>query len=216
VGAQTCINFNGNMIPYFPCQRGLRQGDPLSPFMFDLVTDALCQILIRGRDAGLIQDLGPVLDNGHNIINFHYADDTIFFLKADSKCVEIVLWSLYAFEALTGIKINFSKTELIPLNLSQEEASELASLVGCSLSQFSLKYLGVLLSDSKLKCKDWQPIIEKIQNKMPNWKGTLLSMGGRLVLLDSVLSATPLYMLSLYKVLVKIRKKMDSIRCQFL
>jgi hypothetical protein len=51
---------------------------------------------------------------------------------------------------------------------------------------------------------------------MPNWKGTLLSMGGRLVLLDSVLSATPLYMLSLYKVPVKIRKKMDSIICQFL
>jgi Reverse transcriptase (RNA-dependent DNA polymerase) len=81
VGAQTCINFNGNLTPYFPCQRGFRQGDPLSPFMFDLVTDALCQIIIRGRDAGLIQGLGPVLDNGHNIINFHYTDDTIFFLK---------------------------------------------------------------------------------------------------------------------------------------
>jgi hypothetical protein len=68
--------------------------------MFDLVTDVLCQILIRGRDAGLIQGLGPVLDNGHRIINFYYADDTIFFLEADRKCVETVLWSLYAFETL--------------------------------------------------------------------------------------------------------------------
>jgi hypothetical protein len=42
VGAQTCINFNSNLTPYFQCQRDLRQEDPLSPFMFDLVTDVLC------------------------------------------------------------------------------------------------------------------------------------------------------------------------------
>jgi Reverse transcriptase (RNA-dependent DNA polymerase) len=77
MGAQTCIKFNGNLTPYFSCKRGLRQGDPLSPFILDLVTDALCQLLIRGRDASLIQV--PVFDNGHRIINFHYDDDTIFF-----------------------------------------------------------------------------------------------------------------------------------------
>jgi hypothetical protein len=77
-----------------------------------------------------------------------------FFLKVDRKCVEIVLWALYAFETLSRIKINFSKTEIILLNLSQEEASMLVSLVGCTLSKFPLKYLGVLLSDFKLKCRD--------------------------------------------------------------
>jgi Reverse transcriptase (RNA-dependent DNA polymerase) len=81
IGAQTCIDFNGSMTQYFQCRRGLRQGDPLSPFLFDLVTDALCQIVQRGRDASLIQDLCPVLDDGHKVINFHYAGDTIFFSK---------------------------------------------------------------------------------------------------------------------------------------
>jgi hypothetical protein len=136
--------------------------------MFDLVTDALCQLLIRGRDTRLVQGLGPVLKNSHTIINFHYADDTIFFLEVDRTYVETVLWSLYAFEILSEIKINFSKTEIIPPNLSQEEASMLASLIGCTLSKFLLKYLGVPLSDSKLKCRDQQPIIDKIKNKIPN------------------------------------------------
>jgi hypothetical protein len=59
------------------------------------------------------------------------------------------------------------------------------SLIGCNLSTFSLKYLGIPLSDSKLKISDWQGIIDKVHKKIPNWKGSLLSIGGRIVLLDS-------------------------------
>jgi Reverse transcriptase (RNA-dependent DNA polymerase) len=47
-GSNTCININGNPSHYFYCKRGLRQGDPLSSFLFDLVTDVLCQFLLRG------------------------------------------------------------------------------------------------------------------------------------------------------------------------
>jgi Reverse transcriptase (RNA-dependent DNA polymerase) len=78
-GAQTCINFNGSLTSYFTCKRGLRQGDPLSPLMFDLVTDTLCQILTRGKNVGIIEGLGPMLETGFMITNFLYADDTVFF-----------------------------------------------------------------------------------------------------------------------------------------
>jgi hypothetical protein len=101
--------------------------------------------------------------------------------------------------------------------VSEEEAVDLASLVGCKLSTFPLKYLGVPLSDVKLKNSGCQYHIDKVQQKKTLiGKGSLLSMGGGVVQLDSVLSATPLYMLSLYKMPVKIKKKLDSIRCQFL
>jgi hypothetical protein len=132
------------------------------------------------------------------------------------KCLDATLLALYAFEALSGIKINFGKTELIPVNLSSDEAHMFAALAGCKLSQFPLQYLGVPLSDKKLSCADWNGVIDKVQKKLPNWKGALLSIGGRIVLINSVLSSTPLYMLSLYKMPVKIRKKLDRIRCQFL
>jgi hypothetical protein len=91
-----------------------------------------------------------------------------------------------------------------------------AALAGCKLSQFPLKYLGVSLSDKKLSYAEWNGVIDKVQKKLPNWKGALLSIGGRIVLINSVLSSTPLYMLSLYKMPVKIKKKLDRIRCQFL
>jgi Reverse transcriptase (RNA-dependent DNA polymerase) len=82
VSAQTCVNFDDSLTPYFQYKRGLRQGNSLSPFLFDLITDALCQILKRGRDAGFIQGLGLELNNGHKIINFYYADDIIFLFTS--------------------------------------------------------------------------------------------------------------------------------------
>jgi hypothetical protein len=132
------------------------------------------------------------------------------------KCLDATLLDLHAFEALPGIKINFGKTELILVNLPSEEAQMFAALADCKLSQFPLNYLGVPLSDKKLSCSEWNGVIEKVQRKLPNWKGALLSIGGRLVLINSVLSSTPLYMLSLYKMPVKIKIKLDSIRCHFL
>jgi hypothetical protein len=66
---------------------------------------------------------------------------------------------------LSRIRINYNKTELILLNLSQEEAAGLASLVGCKLFTFPLKYLGVPLSDDKLKNNDWKDLIDKVQQK---------------------------------------------------
>jgi hypothetical protein len=72
--------------------------------------------------------------------------------------------ALYAFEALSEIKINFIKTEMIPM----EEANILAALVGCKISFFPLKYLRAPLFDGKLKLHDWHAIIDKVQQKISN------------------------------------------------
>jgi Reverse transcriptase (RNA-dependent DNA polymerase) len=92
VGAKTCVNLNGNLTQYVQCKRGIKQENPLSPFLFDLVTNTLCQLLIGGNELALLNGLGHVLADEKQIINFHYVDDIIFcFLRADPKCVEIVL-----------------------------------------------------------------------------------------------------------------------------
>jgi hypothetical protein len=63
-----------------------------------------------------------VLNDGFSCTHFLYADETIFFLKADIKNIDAVLWALYIFEALSDIKINYSKITLIPINLGHAEA----------------------------------------------------------------------------------------------
>jgi hypothetical protein len=78
-------------------------------------------------------------------------------------------------EALRGYAFTqgpaLNKTELLPLNLDNEEIIMLAAVTGCKLSTFPLQYLGVPLSDKKLKSSNWQGIIDKVQDKTQNWKG---------------------------------------------
>lgn len=100
---------------------------------------------------------------------------------------------MVAFEGLSGIKINMSKTELIPINIGQEEASVMAAILGCKKSSFPIKYLGLPLHDRKLRIKDWDFVTDKIVKKLPNWSGLMLSSGGRLTMVNSFISAVPLY-----------------------
>jgi hypothetical protein len=183
--------------------------------LFVLVTDALCQILLRGQQLHIIKGLGLVLHNDLTCSHFLYVDDMIFFLQAEFSNIEVVVWALIVFEALSDIKINYNKTKLVSLNLPAEEASQLATVLGCKISSFPLRYLEVPLSDKKMRKCDWDIMLDKISHKLTNWRGALLSFGGRLTMINVVLSAVPLYTLSLYKMPVLIRKIMDKICCQF-
>jgi hypothetical protein len=168
----------------------------------------------RGTYLNLIQGLGPI-STGHKCSHFLYADDTIFFLPADSGIIENVKWALVAFESLTGIKVNYDKIEMMPMNLTGEENHQYGALIGYNISHFPIIYFGLSLHDRTLRVSDWNGVVAKIRNKLENWKGTLLSLGGRLIMVNIILFAVPLYMLSLYKLHVKVRKKINTIRCRF-
>ena len=79
-GGRVCININGQNGPYFKTHRGLRQGDPLSPLLFNLAVDALDHILEKAKKN--IKGLVPHLVSG-GITHLQYADDTIIFVNND-------------------------------------------------------------------------------------------------------------------------------------
>ncbi|KAJ4747435.1 RNA-directed DNA polymerase (reverse transcriptase)-related family protein [Rhynchospora pubera] len=212
----TCILFNGTPSIYFPCKRGLRQGDPLSPFLFNIAADTLARMFHRGRQAQIIHGLGPSILNNIPITNIHYADDIIFFLQANVYNIEHVKWAMLLFEALTGIKINFSKTELIGINIDESLCHHLAQVFGCKVGSLPLHYLGIPLHYRKLTNSDWSCVVDKVSSKLQQWKGAFLSIGGRLILVNSVLSAVPLYTLSMYKMPENVKKQINIIRRTFL
>jgi Reverse transcriptase (RNA-dependent DNA polymerase) len=152
VSGQTSLNINGYITPYFKCKKGLRQGDPLSPFLFNLVADTLSTILSRAKTLGYITGLGNF--EGNNLINLNFADDTLIFLAPDSKIIDAFKLLLLGFENLSGLKINFTKSEIVPLNLTKEEGIQYNNILGCKVSSFSITYLGVPLHWYKLKNKD--------------------------------------------------------------
>src|SRR6266508_4903614 len=98
--------------------KGLRQGDPLSPILFNMVVDMLAILIDRAKEQGHVSGAIPHLVNDGLFI-LQYVDDIILFMDNDLEQAENMKLMLFAFEQLSGLKINFHTSELIFLGLQR-------------------------------------------------------------------------------------------------
>jgi hypothetical protein len=103
------------------------------------------------------------------------------------------------YERISGMRINFHKSELVPLNLEQNKAHWLAHIFSYPLGSFPIKYLGVPLHYDNLTREDIQPLVDKILKKIAGWRGRLLSLAARAMLIKTCLASIPVYLLSFIK-----------------
>ena len=115
---------------YFQTRKGLRQGDPLSPILFNIVADMLAIIIEHAKIDGQIEGVVPhLVDGGLSILQ--YADDTILFMEHDLEKARNLKLILSAFEQLSGLKINFHKSELFCFGEALDDAALYTELFGC-------------------------------------------------------------------------------------
>jgi hypothetical protein len=113
---------------------------------------------------------------------------------------ENLKWILVDFELLLGMRVNYQKSELIPINIEHEGESETFSRIfGCPVGNFPIKYLGIYLHYNKLRREDLQPLIDKIIKRIAGWRGKLLTHAGRMVLIKTCIASIPVYLLSFFK-----------------
>ncbi|WVZ82089.1 LOW QUALITY PROTEIN: hypothetical protein U9M48_029391 [Paspalum notatum var. saurae] len=122
---------------------------------------------------------------------------------------------LCLFEQLSGLKINFHKSEIFCFGQAKEQATLYEVLFGCKLGSYPFRYLGLPMHVKKLRNRDWKLIEDRIEKRLGNWKGKLLSYGGRLVLLNSVLSSLPMFMLSFFEIPRGVLEKIEYFRSRF-
>jgi hypothetical protein len=107
----------------------------------------------------------------------------LLFLENNLDKAANLKWLLVCFEQLSGMKINYDKSDLLVLGMDEERANEFAKIFCCKRSDFPIKYLGVPLHFAKLRREDLHLVIDKIVKRIAGWKGRLLSYAGRLTLL---------------------------------
>ncbi len=195
--AKVAALVNGTATKWIKTTRGLRQGDPLSPYMFLLVAEALARMTERAAGNGLLQGIGP--DCMSKVSLIQYADDTFFFCKAERKMVKNLLFVRQLLAWASGLKITKGKTGLFYTGGRELRNERLANILGCRVGSLPIRYLGLQLKAVCLRRADWRPAISRVEKRLEGSQAKLLSLGERLTLVNSILANIPLYYLSIFK-----------------
>jgi hypothetical protein len=132
------------------------------------------------------------------VISLQYANDTILSDINSSHLINLK-GTLSIFEQLSGMGINFHKSELIPINIDHNQTHDIAHLFSCPMGNFPIKYLGVPLHFKNLRREVIQPLLDKILNKITGWRGKLLSHAAKVMRIQTYIAFIPIYLLSFIK-----------------
>ncbi|GKV29990.1 hypothetical protein SLEP1_g38860 [Rubroshorea leprosula] len=180
--ASVSVLVNGSPTEEFKMEKGLRQGDPIAPFLFLIVAKGLNVLIESAVNKELFQGI-PVGSGDLNISHLQFADDTVIMGKAEPSNIKAVKGILRWFELISGLKINFNKSVLYSCCVSDEWRRMTAANLNCKSGKFPFTYLGMPIGDSMCRRKPWIPVIDNFNKKLAVWKAKSLSIGGRLTLL---------------------------------
>ncbi|XP_063941514.1 uncharacterized protein LOC135149664 [Daucus carota subsp. sativus] len=206
---------NGSPSKEFSPGKGLRQGDPLSPLLFNIVGEVLNSLMDKAASTGIFKGFSFGEDS-KEITHLQYADDTIVFLDGTVDSARGVKKVLQCFQVLTGLKINYCKSEIFSASLSGVSLKVCADILGCQIGKWPMTYLGMPVGCSSRKASFWEPLLAKLEHKLARWKAEALNQAGRLTLLKSVVDSLPIYWMNLHLMPVSVTRKIEKIRRDFL
>ncbi|KAL0285315.1 UNVERIFIED_CONTAM: Retrovirus-related Pol polyprotein from type-2 retrotransposable element R2DM [Sesamum radiatum] len=171
-----CIN--GAPHGFFRGARGLRQGDPMSPFLFVLVMEVLT-LMLRQR----IEQNGGFSYHWRceavQLFQLSFADDLLLFSKAEPNSIQLFKDGLIDFAELSGLQANLQKSHLILSRSAAAYRDSLLAILDFQEGHLPLRYLGLPLLASRLTISDCQPILRKMEARIKGWEGVMLSFAGR-------------------------------------
>jgi hypothetical protein len=185
--------------------------------LFIIVMEAFSHLIVKATGAGMLTSfsVGSIDGDPLEVSHLLFADDTLIFCEADPDQLFHLRSVLFWFEVTSGLRINLGKSELVPVG-AVPCIEELADILGCKTSQLPMKYLGLPLG-AKFKAKDiWNPIVEKMEQRLAGWKRIYLSKEGHLTLIKNTLSNLPTYLLSLFSILAYVAHRIEKIQRNFL
>ncbi|GJV16116.1 putative RNA-directed DNA polymerase [Tanacetum coccineum] len=209
------ISINGTLHGYFKGKRGLRQGDPMPPYLFTLVMEILTLMLSRR-----VRDSNNFTYHQYcsnlNIINLCFADDLFLFAHGDVDSACVIIDSLDEFKNASGITLSLPKSTAYFCNVLNHVKLGILNILPFEEGKLSVKYLGVSLVPSRLVHRDCLELMERIKKRVSDWKNKSLSFAGRTQLIHSVLSSMHLYWASVFILPYSLMLKLEQVMRGFL
>ncbi|RVW15964.1 putative ribonuclease H protein [Vitis vinifera] len=211
------VLINGTPEGFFNSSRGLRQGDPLSPYLFVIGMEAFSRLIHRVVRGGFLSGCRIKGRRGDGALVSHllFADDTLVFCDSSQDQMAYLSWLLMWFEALSGLRINLDKSEILPVG-RVENLELLALEVGCKVGRLPTSYLGIPLGVNHKSVAVWDGVEERFRKRLAKWKRQFISKGGRMTLIRSTLSSMPIYLMSLLRIPRAVSLRLEKIQRDFL
>ncbi|KAK6138841.1 hypothetical protein DH2020_027414 [Rehmannia glutinosa] len=195
--------------------RGIRQGDPLSPYLFLIISEAFSNLISQAKVAGRLTGIrisraAPV------VTHLFSADDALLFNEASEEQALNFKMVLDQYCLASGQKVNFEKSSVFfSSNTPDQVRSDVCSIMGNIQEQKKIKHLGLPLSIGRSKKEIFKFVVDMADRRVSNWKANFLSMAGKEVLVKFVLNALPNYIIACYKLLVVVCDDLDRTISKF-
>ncbi|XP_033128722.1 uncharacterized protein LOC108872195 [Brassica rapa] len=202
---------HGKIIP----SRGIRQGDPLSPYLFILCGEVLSGLCLRAQRSGHLSGLRVAIP-APRINHLLFADDTMFFLGTDDLSCISLMEIIHKYRRSSGQMINASKSSIFFSAMTPQVIRErVKSHLGIEKEGGVGKYLGLPEHFGRRKRDLFTGIVDRIRQQAACWSSRQLSPAGKLVMLKSVLTATPAYTMTCFQLPVSLCKRIQSALTRF-
>jgi hypothetical protein len=201
----------GTIIP----SHGIRQGDPILPYLFILCTEAISSMLSHADRRGTLKG-APTSKKGPRLNHLFFADDSLLFCRVDLSHWNRPSNILKIYERASRQKLNTSKTAIyLCRNTSKEDWDAILQAVAILETQRYDIYLGLPALVGKSRMKEFKSIIDRIEKRLQDWKFKFLSQAGKEILLKAVIQAIPTYSMRIFQMPKALCSKINSLMQKF-
>ncbi|KAG7568298.1 Reverse transcriptase domain [Arabidopsis thaliana x Arabidopsis arenosa] len=208
------ISINGELAGFFPGKKGIRQGDPISPYLFIMVMEVLSKLLESAASLGKIR-LHPLCFSPQ-VTHLLFADDLLVFSDGARHSLSGVAEVMLQFKNYSGLDMNPAKSEIFFGGYNDIEVGVLSAISGIKVGSFPTRYLGLPLNPARISLATLQPFLEKITSKLHAWTAKFLSFAGKIRLISSVIYGMVNFWSAVFNLPKKFYEKVDSLCAAFL
>ncbi|XP_056695811.1 uncharacterized protein [Spinacia oleracea] len=209
------LKINGATTEHFSPSRGVRQGDPLSPYLFILCMEVFIFMLnlkTSNPKNGVRIKVAP---GSPKIPCLLFADDSLLFCKATNSACQILRNTINDFCTLSGQLVNFHKSAIVFSKHVSNNRKDNTNFFSMTKSMSLGRYLGIHFSAYKPTKRDFAAILQKNETRINAWHANYLSKAGRTILIQSNLEALPAYVCSSFLLPQKTCQNLDSAHRNF-
>ncbi|GJV36397.1 reverse transcriptase domain, reverse transcriptase zinc-binding domain protein [Tanacetum coccineum] len=174
--ASTSILVNRSPTYEFCLERDIRQGDPLSPFLFIITAKGLNAMVREAISKGLFKGISAGDDNVV-VSHLQYANDTIFFGEWNVENARVLMCILKCFKEVSGLKVNLNKSLVYGVGVPKNEIEGMARWMGCCVGEFPFTYLGLPIGSNMRRVSAWRLVMEKVKKRLSEWRAKSMSFG---------------------------------------